>query len=68
MAKIRILVEKGPNVHDVIKIILLELICNGLDCIHKSVHNSFGYFCDILRRLILLSNLFRVQYTVTYAH
>ena len=52
MAELRILVEESAEIHDMVEVILLELVGHCFDSIHKGIHHSFGYFCDILAVLI----------------
>ena len=68
MAEPRVLIEKGANIHDVVQIILLELVGHCFNGIHESIHNSFRHFSYILSRLFFFSNLLRIEDTVAYAH
>jgi len=52
MAELWILVEESPEIHDMVEIILLQLVGHCFDSIHKGIHYSFGYFGDILAVLI----------------
>ena len=52
MAEPWILVEESPEIHDMVEIILLQLVGDCFDRIHKSIHYSFGYFGHILAVLI----------------
>ena len=52
MAEVWILVEKSPEIHDMVEIIFLKLVGHCFDSIHKGIHDSFCYFCDILAVLI----------------
>ena len=52
MTELWILVEKSPEIHDMVEIIFLKLVGHCFDSIHKGIHDSFRYFCDILAVLI----------------
>jgi hypothetical protein len=52
MAEPWILVEESSEIHDMVKIILLQLVGYCFDRIHKRIDYSFGYFGHILAVLI----------------
>jgi hypothetical protein len=52
MTELWILVEESPEIHDMVEVILLQLVGDCFDRIHKCIHYSFGYFGYILAVLI----------------
>jgi hypothetical protein len=68
MAEIWVLVEESPDIHDMVEVVLLQLVGHCFDGIHKGIHYSFGYFCDILAILIFFLQFLRIQHTIADAH
>jgi hypothetical protein len=68
MAELWILVEESAEIHDMVEVVLLQLVCHCFDSIHECIHYSFGYFGYILAVLIFFLQLLGIQHTVAHAH
>jgi hypothetical protein len=68
MAELWILVEESAKIHDMVEVILLQLVGHCFDSIHEGIYYSFGYFGDILAVLIFFLQLLGIQHTVAHTH